>query len=113
MNVAFVTEDGTFKHPKFDHILSGCTSLRILELADALVRKKLIRAIQVSDIPLAEARGAREMMLLGSSVMVAPIVEWDGKPIADGKPGPVAAALRELLETDMRTASDRLIPVPY
>ena len=35
MNVAFVTRDGVLKHPKFDHILSGCTSLRLLELAAA------------------------------------------------------------------------------
>src|SRR5207245_96409 len=27
MNVAFMTADGTLKHPKFDDILSGCTSL--------------------------------------------------------------------------------------
>src|SRR2546422_2583225 len=33
MNVAFVSEDGVLQHPKFDHILSGCTSLRLLELA--------------------------------------------------------------------------------
>ncbi|HWO92948.1 MAG TPA: aminotransferase class IV, partial [Methylomirabilota bacterium] len=30
MNVAFVGADGMLKHPKFDHILSGCTSLRLL-----------------------------------------------------------------------------------
>ena len=53
------------------------------------------------------------MLLIGSSVKVAPIVEWDHAPIGDGKPGPVARALRELLEQDMRTASDRLIEVPY
>jgi branched-subunit amino acid aminotransferase/4-amino-4-deoxychorismate lyase len=44
---------------------------------------------------------------------VAPIVEWDGKAIGDGTPGPVARALRELLEQDMRTGSDRLIDIPY
>ena len=36
MNVAFVTADGVLRHPKFDHILPGCTSLRALELARAL-----------------------------------------------------------------------------
>ena len=61
---------------------------------------------------MAEARAAREMLLLGSSVKVAPIVEWDGQPIGDGKPGPVARALLELIEEDMRTG-DRLIDVPY
>jgi 4-amino-4-deoxychorismate lyase len=113
MNVAFVTEDGLFKHPKFDHILSGCTSLRILELARALETRGLIRGVQVRDIPVVEARAAREMLLIGSSVKVAPIVEWDGKPIGDGKLGPVAKALRELLDADMRSARERLIEVVY
>jgi 4-amino-4-deoxychorismate lyase len=43
MNVAFVTADGVLRHPKFDHILSGCTSLRILELAPALIERGLLR----------------------------------------------------------------------
>lgn len=113
MNVAFVTDDGILKHPKFDHILSGCTSLRLLELAPALKPRNLLRDVTVCDVPVAEARAAREMLLIGSSVKVAPIVEWDRKPIGDGKPGPVARALRELLEQDMRTARERLIDVPY
>jgi 4-amino-4-deoxychorismate lyase len=113
MNVAFVSADGVFKHPKFDHILSGCTSLRLLELAPALQARNLIRGVQVCDIPVGEARAAREMMLIGSSIEVAPIVEWDRKPIGDGKPGPVAQALRELLKEDMRSGRGRLIDVPY
>ena len=113
MNVAFVTEDGTLKHPTFDHILSGCTSLRLLELAAALKSPALLTDVRVCDIPVAEARAAREMMLIGSSVKVAPVVEWDGTPVGDGAPGPVARALRELLERDMRSARDRLLEVPY
>jgi 4-amino-4-deoxychorismate lyase len=113
MNAAFVTRDGVFRHPKFDHILSGCTSLRLLELAPALVQQQLIAGVEVCDIPVAEARAAREMMLLGSSIKVAPIVAWDGAPIGDGKPGPIAKALLGLLEEDMRSGRDRLIDVPY
>ena len=113
MNVAFLGADGTLKHPKFDHILSGCTSLRLLELAPALRTGNVIKGIEVCDIPVAEARAAREMMLIGSSIKVAPIVEWDGKPIGDGKPGPVTRALRELLDADMRSGRERLIEVPY
>jgi 4-amino-4-deoxychorismate lyase len=113
MNVAFITPDGMLKHPKFDHILSGCTSLRLLELATRLQTTGVLKGVQVCDIPVAEARAAREMLLIGSSVKVAPIVEWDGKPIGDGKPGPIARALRELLQNDMRSAADRLIDIPY
>jgi 4-amino-4-deoxychorismate lyase len=113
MNVAFITADGMLKHPKFDHILSGCTSLRLLELATRLQTTGVLKGVQVCDIPVAEARAAREMLLIGSSVKVAPIVEWDGKPIGDGKPGPIARALHELLQNDMRLAADRLIDIPY
>jgi 4-amino-4-deoxychorismate lyase len=113
MNVAFVTADGILKHPRFDHILSGCTSLRLLALAAALKGRALLTDVRVCDIPVGEARAAREMMLIGSSVKVAPVVEWDGTPVGDGTPGPVARALRELLEQDMRSARDRLLEVPY
>jgi 4-amino-4-deoxychorismate lyase len=113
MNVAFVMAGGALKHPKFDHILSGCTSLRLLELAAGLKTRKLLTSIEVCDIPVAEARAAREMLLIGSSVKVAPIIAWDGKAIGDGKPGPVARALRELLQDDMRAGQGRLIEVPY
>lgn len=112
MNVAFVGEDGVLRHPKFDHILTGCTSLRLLALARGLVGGGL-QGVEVCDIPVAEARAAREMLLVGSSVKVAPIVEWDGKAIGNGRPGPMARALRELLERDMREAKDRLIDIPY
>ena len=112
MNVAFVTQDRVLAHPKFEHILRGCTSLRLLELAHRLREQGLITGIEVRDIPEAEARSCREMLLMGSSVKVAPIVQWDGRMSGDGRPGPVANALLGLLEEDMRT-SDRLIPVPY
>ncbi len=112
MNVAFVTREGALVHPKFDHILAGCTSLRLLELAPRLCDQGLLDGVEVRDITPAEARGAREMLLLGSSVKVAPIIQWDAQIVGEGKPGPVAKALLRLLDEDMRT-SDRLIPVPY
>ena len=112
MNVAFVTAGGVFVHPKFDHILAGCTSLRLLDLAPRLKEQGLLTGVEVRDIPVAEARASREMLLLGSSVKVAPIVQWDDQVIGDGRPGPVARALLRLLEDDMG-GGDRAIPVPY
>jgi 4-amino-4-deoxychorismate lyase len=111
MNVAFVTADGVLRHPTFERVLPGCTVLRLLELAPALAGS-VLTGVEVCDIPVAEARRAREMLLIGSSVRVAPVVEWDGQPIGDGRPGPAARALLELLDRDMR-AGDRLIDVPY
>ena len=112
MNVAFVTHDGVLRHPKFERVLPGCTSLRLLDLARSLASRGVVNGVEVCDIPVADARAAREMVLLGSSVKVAPIVEWDGRPIGNGKPGPIAKALLDLMEEDMRSG-DRLIEVPY
>jgi len=112
MNVGFVTQDGVLRHPKFERVLPGCTSLRLLDLARSLASRGVLNGVEVCDIPVADARAAREMVLLGSSVKVAPIVEWDGRPIGNGKPGPIAKALLDLMEEDMRSG-DRLIEVPY
>lgn len=112
MNVAFVSHDDVLIHPKFDHILSGCTSLRLLELAQALVKRGLLKEVRVTDVTLKEALAAKEMLLIGSSVKVAGIVQWDANQIGDGKPGPIARELLALLEEDMRSG-DRLIDVPY
>jgi 4-amino-4-deoxychorismate lyase len=112
MNVAFVTGRRVLVHPRFDHILAGCTSLRLLELARALVDQQVLTGIEVRDIDVPEARASREMLLLGSSIKVAPIVQWDSDKIGDGKPGPVSKALLRLLDEDMHSG-DRLIPVPY
>ena len=112
MNVAFVNHGNVLVHPKFDHILSGCTSLRLLELAKKLVKSGQLKDVTVTDITMRDALAAKEMLLIGSSVKVAGIVQWDDHTIGNGKPGPIASALLHLLEEDMRSG-DRLIDVPY
>jgi branched-subunit amino acid aminotransferase/4-amino-4-deoxychorismate lyase len=53
------------------------------------------------------------MMLIGSSIKVAPVVEWDGQQIGDGKPGPITNKLLEMWSEDTRSATDQLVAVPY
>jgi 4-amino-4-deoxychorismate lyase len=113
MNVAFVTRDGVFRHPPFDAILSGVTVRRLFELARRLVERGDLKDIRIGDISVAEGKEAAEMMLVGSSVKVAPVVEWDGRPIGDGAPGPIARKLLELWREDLKMAADQLVPVPY
>ena len=112
MNVAFVTPDRVLRHPVFDAILTGITVQRVLQLAQRLVDQGDLRAIEVRDVSVAEGRAAAEMLMLGSSIKVAPVVQWDGQPIGDGKPGPIATKLFELWQADTLD-SDQLIPVPY
>jgi 4-amino-4-deoxychorismate lyase len=113
MNVAFVTKDRVFRHPRFDAILSGITVQRVLHLARRLIEQGILNNVVVADVPLEEARAASEMMLLGSTIKVAPVVRWDGQPIGDGKPGPIARRLLQLWQEDVRKATDQLVPVPY
>jgi 4-amino-4-deoxychorismate lyase len=113
MNVAFVTRDRVFRHPSFDAILSGMTILRILELARRLVERDELTGIRIGDVSPEEAHTAAEMLLVGSSIKVAPVVEWDGKPVGEGKPGPIAKKLLDLWHEDVRGANDQLVRVPY
>jgi 4-amino-4-deoxychorismate lyase len=113
MNVAFVTRERVFRHPTFDAILSGITVQRLLQMARRLVEQGEISDIRLGDITVAEGREAAEMMLVGSSVKVAPVVQWDGRPLGDGKPGPITKKLLQLWREDVRGATDQLIPVPY
>jgi 4-amino-4-deoxychorismate lyase len=113
MNVAFVTSDGCFRHPAFDAILSGITIQRVLQFAQRLVDEGDLKEIRLADVSVSEGKQAAEMMLIGSSIKVAPVVQWDGQPIGDGKPGPITQKLLELWEEDTRSAKDQLVPVPY
>ena len=72
MNVAFVTRDGVLAHPKFDHVLAGCTSLRLLELAESLREQELLKAIDVRDVTVAEARASRDGRPKAGSATVTP-----------------------------------------
>ena len=67
-----------------------------------ITRDVLLGAIAAAGMTLeerpftvAEALAAREAFLTSATQVVMPIVKIDGKPVGDGKPGPVAGALRQ------------------
>lgn len=85
VNVAFITHDKELISPFFDKILSGCTAKRLLELAPKLVEDGRLKSVRIANLTVEEAKGAAEMMYVGSTLPLLPIVEWDEKPIGDGK----------------------------
>ena len=113
MNVAFVNSDNVLCHPPFDAILTGITSQRMLFLARQLVNSGELDGIAMRNVPLEEWKKAREILLLGSSLKVAPVVQWDDQPVGDGRPGPIARRLLAMWQADQREAADQLVPVPY
>lgn len=84
VNVAFITHDKELILPCFDKILSGCTAKRLLELAPRLVEQGRLKGIKTGNLTVEEAKGAAEMMYVGSTLPLLPIISWDEQPIGDG-----------------------------
>ena len=73
-----------------NEILPGITRASVLEL----VEKENI-VFEERPFTLDEAKNAREAFITSASTFVWPVVNIDGVPIADGKPGSLAPRLRE------------------
>ena len=83
--------------PLGHHILPGVTRRAVLKLA-------ALAGIGLEERPfsVAEALAAREAFMTAASAFVLPIVEIDGVPIGDGKPGPIARTFRSLYIEEAR-----------
>lgn len=90
-NAWIVDETGTLRtHPATEAILGGITRLVTLEIARAL-------AIPVDEraFTLAEAAAAAEAFLTSTTSFVKPVVRIDGRPVGDGRTGPMTRRLLE------------------
>ncbi len=89
-NAWIVTRAGTVVTRPADHgILRGITRTVLFEVIKG-------QGLTVEERPFAlqEAYDAREAFVTAASQIVLPVVSLDGHPIGNGKPGPVATALR-------------------
>lgn len=88
-NVCAVIEGDVVTHPATNRILAGITRGLVLELCAEL-------GIPYRERPIAaDALGAaQEMMILGTTTEIMPVVEVDGRPVGDGRPGPVTRQLQ-------------------
>lgn len=78
-------------------ILHGITRASVLRFAAEAQFE-----VQERPFTVAEAQGADEAFSTAASIFVMPVVEVDGKPVGNGKPGPVAARMREIYLDEMR-----------
>lgn len=90
-NAWIVTKEKKIVTRPAEHgILRGITRTVVLEVAMRLGHQTEERAFTVS-----EAMAASEAFLTAATQIVMPVVKIDGKAVGDGKPGPIAAALRQ------------------
>jgi len=88
--------------PIADHrILSGITRGFVLQLA----RQHGYRTAE-RDLPLAELRSAREVIIAGTVTELLAVIAIDGEPVGEGKPGPIFrqlyAAYRQMIAERVR-----------
>jgi D-alanine transaminase len=89
-NAWIVTQSGAVVTRHADNaILRGITRTVVL---DAIKAQEL--AVEERAFTLEEAYAAREAFITSASQIVLPVVRIDGRAVGDGKPGPVAIALR-------------------
>jgi 4-amino-4-deoxychorismate lyase len=83
----------TLHTPSLDlGILAGITRATLFELAPGLGLKVLEGVFTAEDLAAAD-----EAFLSSSTRELMPVIEVDGSPVADGHPGPAAAALQAAL----------------
>lgn len=110
-NIGIITRDREFLVPRFHRVLRGTTITRAMELAAGLVSEGQLARVGEADITPAQAHEAAEILVFGTSFDILPVVGYDDRPVGDGRPGPWAARLLELLRTDMAGCDEMLTPV--
>lgn len=90
----FIVKDGVIRGPaKSNLILPGITYDVVVELAQAAGMP-----LELRDISEAEVRAADELWITSSSKEVLAIVQLDGKPVGDGKPGATFRRMYQLYQ---------------
>ena len=89
-NAWIVTAAGeVVTRPADNSILKGIARAVVL---DAVAAKELW--LTERPFTVAEAKAAREAFVTAASQIVQPVIRIDGKPVGDGRPGPLATTLR-------------------
>jgi D-alanine transaminase len=95
----FVVRRGVIQcPPKSNLILPGITYDVVIELAQSAQLP-----LEIGDLTEAETRAADEIWVTSSSKEVLAIVQLDGEPVGDGRPGPVFRRMYQLYQEFKRT----------
>ena len=120
-NILVWTKMGDLIAPNFDYTLRGTTLVRVMDLArkeflagarnvadgkhgesiDRHGREPNVRSIQTADLRDEDLISAREVMMVGTTTEVISVIQIEDHTIADGRVGPLARRLRELLRHDV------------
>jgi D-alanine transaminase len=91
-NFFALVDDRLRTHPEGAHILSGITRAAVMEAAQA-------SGVEVEEeaIGIHELRLVRELFVCGTTAEVLPVTTLEGRPIGDGRRGPVTARVMDAM----------------
>lgn len=98
-NIVIVDQDNMILHPSLNYILKGTMMVRACELAQENGIKVAARSISIDDL-----LSAKEVMMLGTTLNVLSVVKFEAHRIGNGRPGPMAKLMEQLLQRDISNA---------
>lgn len=93
-NLVLVNKQGEMVHPPLDFILRGCTMRRTFDLAE---KNNLLPVVRGRALTENDIKTAREVFMIGTTLDVLPVSEYEGQKIPLG---PIAPQLREWVRQD-------------
>jgi D-alanine transaminase len=99
-NVFAVVEGTVITPPKTNYILGGITRRVVIDIC----REESI-PLREDSLLQSELDRADEMMIVGTTTEVTPVVRIHGRPFRSGEPGPVALRLQRTLREKTRPSS--------
>jgi len=94
-NICLVDRAGVLTVPDTHNSLVGTTMTRALEL----IRDEV--PVEYRRVTEDDVYNSREVIILGTTMDAIGVVRFNDRAIGDGRPGPVAARLRELIKKDI------------
>jgi branched-chain amino acid aminotransferase len=104
-NVGVVTRERHLLFPSFRSSLPGTTATLAMELAGKTM------PVRFADITEEFLFSASEILLFGTTPECAGITRYEGRPVGDGLPGPVAHSLRTALHDALLEGGTPFLPV--
>ncbi len=97
-NIIWIDEKGRLCQPHLEQILKGCTMTRVMELA----QQNSVCEVACIDLTEENLLRAQEVMMVGTTLDVLPVTQYENHRIAEGKVGPFAQKLLKLLLEDQK-----------
>jgi branched-chain amino acid aminotransferase len=106
-NIALLTKNGEFIAPKFENMLKGTSLLRIMDLAEKNKNQLGIKNVRNDNLSVKDFENAAEVFIIGTTMGILPVCEFNSIKFKSNHQGSCAHKLKELLENDFSTNSER------